>query len=212
MENGARIIYIAEEDIRHHEMMAWYFDIDENGEKKFSSQIIHGSHLHKLVEPWEIECEQEVVEKKIEKSRKDLQDIEDSLIVLEHQPLPLYYYNNHIGYCSEDEIDKTVNRYAPNNSYELVKVMGKDVTQGRYAIALEKIVERKVISIASKPEKVSNKATVEFLFTTRKKLVQESMTTYENLLKQMREIEQGTDMNKIPYQELYDRNIHLLKN
>ena len=90
--------------------------------------------------------------------------------------------------------------------------MGKDESQGRYAIALEKIVERKVVSIASKPEKVSNKATVEFLFTTRKKSVQESITTYEKLLEQIRDIEKGTDKNKIPYQELYDRNVHLLKN
>jgi hypothetical protein len=198
-ESGARIIYIAEEEIKRHEMMAWYFDIDENGEEKFSSQIIHGSHLHKLVEPWEIEREQEVTGKKIEELRKDLQDIEDSLIVLEHQPLPLYYYNNHIGYCSKNE----------NN---LVKILGKEESQGRYAIALEKIVERKVISIASKPEKISNKATVEFLFTTRKKSVQVCLTNHEKLLAQIRDIEKGTDGNKIPYQELYDKNIHLLKN
>lgn len=188
-----RIIYIAEENIRPLEMMAWYLDTNENGEKVFKSQAIHGSHLQKLVEPWEIERERKRYREKIEEFRKNLQDIEDSLIVLKYQPQPLYYYGYHVGYCADEE-------------NKLVKILGKDGSQGRYAIALEKIAERKVISIASIPEKVSSKATIEHLFITKKRSVQINISTYERLLEQMQDIEKGTDKNKIPYQEIYDRN------
>ena len=119
--------------------------------------------------------------------------IEDSLIVLKYQPQPLYYYGYHVGYCADEE-------------NKLVKILGKDGSQGRYAIALEKIAERKVISIASIPEKVSSKATIEHLFITKKRSVQINISTYERLLEQMQDIEKGTDKNKIPYQEIYDRN------
>jgi len=199
-----RIIYISEEDVRPREMMAWYYDTNENGEKVFKSQAIHGSHLQKLVEPWEIERERKRYREKIEEFRKNLQDIEDSLIVLKYQPQPLYYYGYHVGYCA-DEINKEVSMFE-RGSYKLVKILGKDGSQGRYAIALEKIAERKVISIASIPEKVSSKATIEHLFITKKRSVQINISTYERLLEQMQDIEKGTDKNKIPYQEIYDRN------